>query len=220
MITVLFENDDMLAVNKPEGLLCIPGRDGKETSLVAQLSGLYGKKLYVVHRLDREVSGVMLFAKHADAHRYLNGLFEKRQINKTYVLVAHGTITEPVQIIEAPIREFGSGRMGVDEKSGKPSTTRIAVIAQSSGYTLMKAYPLTGRRHQIRAHLYHIGHPIAGDLKYGDKAIQQATPRLILHAFSLSFVLLSNESITVTCQPPLSFTSVLEQMGFSAEIPL
>jgi RluA family pseudouridine synthase len=220
MVPVLFENDDILVVNKPEGLLCIPGRDGKETSLATQLTELAGHKIYVVHRLDREVSGVMLFAKHANAHRYLNGLFEKRQINKTYVLVAHGNIAEPIQSINAPLREFGSGRMGVDDQLGKPSTTRIAAISQSCGYTLVKAYPLTGRRHQIRVHMYHIGHPIAGDLKYGDKTLQQTIPRLMLHAFSLSFVSSSNEPITVTIQPPVSFTEVLEKMGFCAEIPL
>jgi RluA family pseudouridine synthase len=219
MIPILFENDDILAINKAEGMLCIPGRDGKEQSIVEQLSEQYGTKMYVVHRLDREVSGVMLYAKNAQAHRYLNGLFETRQIHKTYLLAAHGIFAEQSGTIDAPLREFGSGRMGVDEKTGKPSSTRYRVLAANETYSLAQAFPLTGRRHQIRVHLYSIGHSIVGDMKYGDKTLQQQFPRLMLHAYSLAFDLPNKEPLSITVVPPESYTNALETLKLPSITP-
>jgi len=216
MIPILFENDDILAINKPEGMLCIPGRGDKEPTIVELLSEQFGSKIFVVHRLDREVSGVMLFAKNAQSHRYLNGLFEKKQIHKTYLLAAHGTFSEQSGTIDAPLREFGSGRMGVDDKKGKPSATRYSVISANTSYSLVKAFPLTGRRHQIRVHLYSIGHSIVGDKKYGDKTVQEKYPHLMLHAYSIAFDLPSQEPLCVTVQPPETFMSGLTALGFDA----
>jgi RluA family pseudouridine synthase len=210
-IATLFENDDVLAVHKPEGLASIPG-DTRETSLLALLAPRVAGKLYVVHRLDKEASGVILFARNATAHKCLNAQFSSRGVRKTYVALTHGVITEARGIIDGPLREFGSGRMGVDVQRGKRSVTEFEVIERLAAYTLLKAHPLTGRRHQIRVHLYSIGHPIVGDLRYGDRAAQRRFPRLMLHAQAIAFRLPTGEEVTVEAPLPESFQTVVESI--------
>jgi 23S rRNA-/tRNA-specific pseudouridylate synthase len=111
----------------------------------------------------------------------LNEAFEQRRIIKTYLALVHGRVGPNEGVVDQPIREFGSGRMGVSP-SGKPSITTYRVLERLGAFTLLEANPQTGRRHQIRVHLYHIGHPIVGDLRYGDRAVQQRFCRLMLHA--------------------------------------
>jgi RluA family pseudouridine synthase len=172
----------------------------------------YAGKLFPVHRLDRGASGVIVFAKNAAAHRELNGQFDRREVRKTYVALVDGVPATNRGQINAPIREFGSGRMGVDPKRGKPSSTEWKVAERLEGATLLRVSPLTGRRHQIRVHLYHIGHPILGDLRYGDRALQERFPRLMLHARSLEFSLPAGERVTVEAPPPPSFETVLARL--------
>jgi tRNA pseudouridine32 synthase / 23S rRNA pseudouridine746 synthase len=136
----------------------------------------------VVHRLDKEASGIILFAKNASMHQYLNIRFGERAVKKSYLALVFGELQEPSGNIKKRLREFGSGRMGVDDARGKESFTAFQVLKQLSGYTLLRLLPTTGRRHQLRVHLYSIGHPIVGDTRYGDKALQQGFPRLMLHA--------------------------------------
>jgi tRNA pseudouridine32 synthase / 23S rRNA pseudouridine746 synthase len=187
MIPILYEDEDILAIDKPSGVSSIPERDLAVDSVVALLEKQLGRKLFVVHRLDKEVSGVMLFAKTPAAHRLLNGEFMDRRVCKTYLALVHGMMEDERGSMEKPIRQFGSGRMGVDESKGKPSRTDYAVIKKSDRFTCVEARPLTGRRHQIRVHLYHGGHPIVGDRMYGDKTVQAAFPRLMLHAKAIAF---------------------------------
>jgi len=212
MIPILFENEDILVVNKPEGLASIPeGNKGKDC-LISLLSSVFPRRLYVVHRLDKEASGVILFAKNAAAHKYLNEQFSSRSVRKTYVALTHGAIEETSGIIDKPLRQFGSGRMGVDLQRGKPCTTKFRVRERLGAYTLVEAYPLTGRRHQIRVHFYSIGHPIVGDLRYGDKAVQRTFPRLMLHAQKITLQLPSGEGVTIEAPIPESFWSVIEMV--------
>ena len=123
MIPILLENDDILAVHKPEHLASIPERTEGKECLVSLLSSMFKGKLYVVHRLDKEVSGVILLAKNAATHRYLNDQFAHRQVRKTYVLMTHGVIDRDRGMTDRAIRPFGSGRMGIDEQRGKASVT-------------------------------------------------------------------------------------------------
>jgi len=206
-IRVLFENGDLLAVDKPEGVVSIAeaGKGGLPELLEDVLAG----KLYPVHRLDRGASGVIVFAKSADAHRHLNGQFDRREVRKTYLALVHGVVGVNRGSINAPIREFGSGRMGVDARRGKPSSTEWKVAEKLPAATLIRVQPATGRRHQIRVHLYHIGHPIVGDLKYGNRALQERFPRLMLHALEIEFALPSGERVTVEAPVPPSFEEVL-----------
>lgn len=212
MIPVLFANDDLLAVNKPEGLASIPEGDKGRDCLLALLESGGTGRLYVVHRLDKEVSGVILFARNAAAHKHLNEQFRQRTVSKTYVALVHGVIAANSGTIDQPIREFGSGRMGVDRQRGKPCLTEFQVSERLAAYTLLQAYPLTGRRHQLRVHFYSLGHPIVGDRRYGDKAAQLAFPRLMLHAQEIAFPLPTGEQITVQAPVPESFWEVVDRI--------
>jgi tRNA pseudouridine32 synthase / 23S rRNA pseudouridine746 synthase len=202
MILPLFEGDDVLAVNKPEGLASIPERDTTQESLLSLLSAARQTKLYIVHRLDKEVSGVIIFAKNAAAHRFLNEQFSHHTVRKTYRAVVHGVMAQESGTIDVPLRQFGSGRMGVDSKRGKVSITNFNVLKRFDACTLVEVHPLTGRRHQIRVHLYSIGHAIVGDPLYGEKAIQCYFPRLMLHAQRVEFRLPSGNEITIEAPVP------------------
>ncbi len=206
-IRVLFENDDYLAVDKPEGVVSVA--EAGKGGLPELLKDLFPGKLYPVHRLDRGASGVIVFAKNAVAHRHLNGEFDRREVRKIYQALVDGAVAANHGRINAPLREFGSGRMGVDPKRGKPSSTEWKLAERLEGATLVRAQPATGRRHQIRVHLYHIGHPILGDLRYGNRARQERIPRLMLHALEVEFALPSGERVTVEAPVPRSFEEVL-----------
>jgi len=212
MIDVLFEDEDVLAVDKPEGLAVVPERDLARPCLVTVLARQLPCRLLVVHRLDKEVSGVMLLAKHAQAHRTLKNLFSTRQVCKTYVALVHGVVPKDQGEIDRPIREFGSGRMGIDPDQGKPSLTKYRVLQRLQGTTLLEVCPITGRRHQIRVHLYAIDHPVVGDLRYGDKALQGGFTRLMLHSLRVCLSLPSGREIAVESPIPPSFRAVLEAL--------
>jgi RluA family pseudouridine synthase len=212
-IPVLFENDDIIAVDKPEKLASIPERNREKVSLLKLLSETLERKLYTVHRLDKQVSGVILFAKTPEAHRQLNLLFEHRQVHKTYMALVHGEIAGQRGVIDKPLRCFGSGRMGEDADKGKPCVTEFTVEERLTGYTRVKVNPLTGRKHQIRAHFFGIGHPIVGDTLYGDKSLQKTFPRLMLHALSIRLLLAPvGQDVAVTSEIPISFSEVLRSI--------
>lgn len=204
---ILYQDDDYLAVDKPEGVLSISeaGRGG----LPGLLEDVHPGKLYPVHRLDREAGGVIVFARNAAAHRHLNTEFDRRAVRKTYLVLVHGTLAEASGHVDRPIREFGSGRMGVDPERGKPSVTDWELVERFGAFTLVIARPATGRRHQIRVHFYSLGHPVVGDRKYGDRGLQERFPRLMLHALSIEFALPAGGRVTVEAPPPPSFEAVL-----------
>lgn len=214
---ILFESPDYIAVNKPEHLASIPcpGQD----CLLDMLKKDFPGGLLPVHRLDKEASGVMIFARTPEAHRHLNIQFEDREVSKTYLLLVHGVMKGPKARIEKPIREFGSGRMGVDPKRGKPSVTEYRIKDKFAGLTLVEAHPLTGRRHQLRVHFYSIGHPIAGDPTYGDKPDPALFPRLMLHAAQISFALPSGEIVLIEAPLPPSFTDILDRLRADKKKP-
>ena len=210
-LPVLFENDDLLAVDKPEGLPVIPTREPGAPCVIAMLAA-GGMRPYVVHRIDKDASGVLLVAKTPAMHRYLNARFESRDVRKGYLLVTHGRLRKPQGRILARIRQFGSHRMGVDPKSGKASLTQYRVIEPLGKYDLVSAHPVTGRRHQLRVHFYDLGHAIVGDLWYGDPELQRAYPRLMLHARTVALALPDGKPLRVTAPPPASFRSALETL--------
>jgi len=209
VLPILFENDDLLAVDKPEGLAVIPERAPGAPCVMRLLEAERGGRLFVVHRIDKDVSGVLLVAKTAAAHRHLNGLFETRRVRKTYLAVVHGRIAVAQGRIAAPIRQFGSSRMGVDARAGKPSLTLYRVTGTFGRFTEVAAHPITGRRHQLRVHFYRLGHPIAGDLWYGEVELQRVCPRLMLHARSVALALPDGSPAHITAPPPASFAAAL-----------
>lgn len=212
MIPLLFEDADVLAVNKPEGLASIPERDPSQESLLSLLSTDRPTKLYVVHRLDKEVSGVLIFAKHATAHTFLNEQFSHHTVRKTYRAIVHGAMAQASGTIDLPLRQFGSGRMGVDRKRGKESVTSFHVLQRFAAHTLLEVQPVTGRRHQIRVHLHSLGHAIVGDPLYGEKEARQQFPRLMLHAQRLAVQLPSSDEVVIEALVPESFNQVLQNL--------
>ncbi len=210
-IRVLFEDDDFLAVDKPEGLASIPERDPGRPCLVRILGQRTGRRLFVVHRLDKGASGVLLFAKTPQAHRVLNDQFSTRRVAKRYLALVHGVMAPEAGVIRTPLRLYGSGRMGV-HRGGKPCVTGFEMIEPLPRFTLLEVRPETGRRHQIRAHLYSIGHPVVGDTRYGPRQLQEEFPRLMLHAAGLRFTSPSGKEISIESPLPASFSSVLERL--------
>ena len=208
---ILFEDQGILAVSKTAGDLVIPGRGGSDESLVDRLSRERKEKLFIVHRLDREASGVVLFARDRESHRYLSGLFAGRRVHKAYWAVVQGEMAGD-GVITSPIHAFGSGRMGVDGR-GKPSETRYRVRKRLPGAAWVEAEPLTGRRHQIRVHLYSLGHPLLGETRYGRGFPVGGVSRLMLHALKLVFPWNGKEAFEVFCPPGRDFMDILENLG-------
>jgi RluA family pseudouridine synthase len=206
---ILYEDDGLLAVSKASGDLVIPGRGTEGPSLVERLSERLGGKLFVVHRLDRGASGLVLFARDRQSHRILSGLFEGRRVRKTYWAVVEGEVEQRDGLVDRPIRAFGSGRMGMDGR-GKPSETRFRVLERYSRASWLEVNPLTGRRHQIRVHLFAVGHPILGDTRYGSGFPVGGAPRLMLHALRLAFPWKGNDSFEISCSPAGDFLKFLE----------
>ena len=132
-IDIVYEDESIVAVNKPEGLASISENDTSIATLHSLLENKLSQKVFVVHRLDKEVSGVILFAKNAKTHKLLNQQFAERIVKKSYTALVHGNVKEDDGIINKPIREFGSGRMGIDDRKGKPSSSTI-----SESYPLRK----------------------------------------------------------------------------------
>lgn len=205
MALVVQETVDWIAAAKPEGLDTIPA-EGRSGCLLSLLSELRKERLMVVHRLDREVSGVVIFARNAAAHRRLNIEFEERRVTKTYLAAVAGVPEEEKGTVDAPLREFGSGRVGVDAERGKASITRWRAIERAATATLVEVRPETGRRHQIRAHLYHVGHPVLGDARYGSPESAALCHRLMLHALEISFADRDRSPVVIRVEPPPSFS--------------
>jgi tRNA pseudouridine32 synthase/23S rRNA pseudouridine746 synthase len=215
-LEVLFEDERLIAVAKPAGVAVAAGGGvAPEETLQAQVDSHIGAKAYIVHRLDRETSGVMVFAKTAESHRHLSLQFQGREVKKRYLALVGGHLEGREGTITAPIREFGSGRVGVDPQ-GKEANTRWEVRERLQGADLLEVTPLTGRRHQIRVHLYSIGHPILGDRRYGADRPVGGAPRLMLHATEL---ILANGLRVVAATPPDFAPVVDEWRGDGALVP-
>ena len=201
---VLFEDRHLVILNKYSGIPVIPQRhrtSGDVVSLRERLEQITGEKIFVVHRIDRDTSGCIVFCRTARVHRMISMQFERRIVKKEYLVMVQGTMAGS-DTIDVPLRQFGSGRMGISN-DGKPSRTEISVLEQLPGATLLKARPLTGRRHQIRVHLYHRGNPVLGDRLYGTNRPVGGCERMMLHAASISFYYPEGQLFTITA--PVDF---------------
>lgn len=210
-IEIVKEGPDLLVVNKPSGLLTMPARGdlARAKHLVGLLHQRFGK-VFVVHRLDRDASGLILFARTEKAHRYYSGLFETRAVEKHYLVAAEGRVAEKRGEIDKPLKERGSGRVSV-AFDGKAAVTRYEVLERHKTATVLDVSISTGRRHQIRAHLYSIGNPVIGDRLYGDGVKQAKYPRLMLHAWKLRFNDMATcKPVSFEADPPEDFMGVLK----------
>lgn len=228
---IIAETDNWVAVNKPSGLLSIPDREGKEVSLKVLLKEKYGD-IYTVHRIDKDTSGLIIFAKNEAAHKHLSKQFEERHTKKIYQGLVLGSPALPAGSIDASIMEHPAqnGTMIVQRK-GKEALTDYEVLADFGIYSLVQFRIHTGRTHQIRVHMKDLGYPIVCDPLYGDgkplllSAIKskfklsknelEERPilgRLALHAFQLSFTDLDSKIIELEAPLHKDMRATLQQL--------
>ncbi len=185
-VTVVYADDDLVVVNKPSGLLSVPGRFVKDCVLSRMLFDY--PDVRIVHRLDLDTSGLLMLANSDVAVRDLNRQFRERHIGKTYEALVFGEVTMDSGEITLPIRPDPNNRprQVVDHAQGKQALTRYKVMAREAGITRLTLHPVTGRSHQLRIHLAEIGHPILGCDLYAHEQAFKAASRLCLHARELA----------------------------------
>ena len=220
---IIHEDDRLIVLDKPAGLSVLPDGWEKESQyLVRLLEERYGK-IYVVHRLDKITSGVMVFARDAETHRALNIQFENHEAQKTYHAIVEGNPKWEEKVAKHPLRaNVGhKHRTMVDDKRGKPSETRFRVIKRYQARTeqgrseaaLVEAKPMTGRTHQIRVHAYALGHPLVEDVLYGSRD-RYGIPRPMLHAQTLSLIHpTTKERVKFSAPHPVDFEDAIKIIG-------
>ncbi len=241
-IKIIYEDNDILILDKPSGLLTHPkNKNDQSKSVVSWLlknrpsvkdvgdpstgSGQANLRPGIVHRLDRETSGLLLVAKNQKSFEYLKKLFQERKIKKTYVALVYGRLKNKKSIIETPLGKLGTKQTtrihGKKELQEKNAITEYDVIEEyspptsySMPLTLLEIRPLTGRTHQIRVHLKSIGHPLVCDPLYAGKKLTcpPELGRLFLHAQKLSFVSPAGESLTVETDLPPELADFLKNL--------
>ncbi|MDZ4394429.1 RluA family pseudouridine synthase [Cypionkella sp.] len=186
-LDILYQDAQIIVVNKPAGLLSVPGKlEGREDCLVSRLQAAHWDTL-LVHRLDCDTSGVMIFARTKQAQGFLGQEFEKRRAKKTYIAEVYGALTPDQGHIDLPLCADWPNRprQMVDHTHGRPAQTDWHVISRGPETTRVRLFPLTGRSHQLRVHMLAQGCPILGDPIYASGKARDF-PRLMLHAESLS----------------------------------
>ena len=220
---IIYEDTHLIVVDKPAGLSVLPDGWEKDSEyLVKMLEEQYGasladsgQRIFIVHRLDKITSGVMVFARDSDTHRALNIQFENHEAQKTYHAVLEGNPKWEEKVAKHPLRaNVGhKHRTMVDDKNGKPSETRFRVIKRFPESALVEAKPMTGRTHQIRVHAYALGHPLVEDVLYGARD-QYGFLRPMLHAQTLSFIHpATRESVKFSAPHPTDFEEALKVLG-------
>lgn len=201
-LEIIYQDDAMVVLNKPSGLLSVPGKaDAHKDCLISRVQRVFPTAT-VVHRLDMATSGLMVMALTKDAHRHISRQFEKRETRKTYIARVYGDVEVPKGEIDLPLICDWPNRpkQMVDHERGKPALTRYEVLHRADGITTVALYPVTGRSHQLRVHMLSLGHPILGDRLYAHDDALALAPRLQLHALRLSI----SHPVTDT---PLTFES-------------
>ena len=228
LFEIIFEDADLLVINKPAGLACHPTKGDAYSSLISRVRLHVGSDIHpqLINRLDRETSGVTLVAKNASTALAIRRIWESREVQKMYLAIVHGHVSED-GVVEAPLGRDEASPVAIKDKvrsDGAPSTTHYRVLLRFEGaeglFTCLEVKLLTGRKHQIRIHLAHIGHPIVGDKLYGldenmyldfvkyrltdEQKRKLILPHQALHAASVTF-----ESRTFRARPETWFTNFL-----------
>ncbi len=228
-ISIVYEDDDLVVINKPWGLLTHPkNKTDQSESVVSWLLEKYPQinkvgddsiRPGIVHRLDKETSGLLIITKTQLAFEYLKKLFQERKIKKTYLALVHGILKNKSGRIEISLGKLGTRQTtrihGKHELEEKTAITNYKVLKEYSAYSLLEVSPLTGRTHQIRVHLKSIGHPVVCDPIYGlKKSICPPTlGRLFLHANKLTFTTPTGQALALEVDPPSELTDFLKTLS-------
>ena len=225
---ILYEDENIIVVNKAAGILVIPDQHTQETqTLLGKLKKFTNQKIWVIHRVDRDTTGVLVFAKNANAHKFISMQFENRTVTKKYTALVNGVIEENEGIIDKNI--LVEARSVTISEFGATAQTKYKVIERFKNYTLVDVYPITGRRHQIRIHFWYLGHPLAIDAEYGSSeaillsslkkkykikkdAERPLINRLTLHASDLTLEVPDKGLKTFHAPLPDDFTLTLKQL--------
>ena len=223
-LDIVYEDADLLVVNKPKGMVVHPAPGNYSGTLVNalmyhcgdQLSGINGElRPGIVHRIDKNTSGLLAVAKSDIAHAGLSAQIADHSFTREYLAVAYGNIKEDERTVDAPIGRHKTDRkrMCVTQQNSKPAVTHLRVLERFGDFTYISCRLETGRTHQIRVHLAYIGHPIAGDDVYGPKKLITSLGGQCLHAYRLGFVHpVTGEYMEFTADPPDSFTAFLTKL--------
>ena len=223
-LDVVYEDDDVIVVNKPKGLVVHPAPGHPDGTLVNalihhcgdSLSGVGGEKRPgIVHRIDKDTSGLLIVAKNDFAHLALSAQLADRSLSRVYEAVVRGGMREDSGTVNAPIGRHPTDRkkMAVTQKGSRSAVTHWEVIARYRGYTHIRCRLETGRTHQIRVHMAHIGHPLLGDALYGAPSPDKGLSGQCLHARELKFIHpRTGEHVVISTDLPEYFTSVLHRL--------
>jgi len=224
-LDIVFENADLVIVNKPAGMVVHPAPGHSSGTLVhaalgsfSDLQGIGGElRPGIVHRLDKDTSGLIIIAKNERAHRWLQDQFRLRRVEKTYLALVDGKPPTPTGRVEAAIARDPAHRKQmavVSEGRGRSAVTEYKTVTQFPHHTLIEAHPLTGRTHQIRLHMAFLGCPITGDRIYGHKKTSLEIERHFLHAARISIILPGEaEPSTFSATLPLDLQKVIDELS-------
>lgn len=220
-LDIVYEDDELLVINKPRGMVVHPAPGNSTGTLVnavlfhcnGKLSGINGKmRPGIVHRIDKDTTGLLVVAKTNDAHQFLSDQLTDRSLSREYYALVHGNIKEDSGMVDAPIARSENDRkkMTVTYKNSREAVTDFFVEERFGIYTLVRCKLRTGRTHQIRVHMKHIGHPIVGDKTYGVKKEEFNLTGQLLHAGKIGFIHpVTNEKVYYTAPLPEDFEKVL-----------
>lgn len=203
-LTILYQDDDLLIVNKPSELLTVPGKDPKHADcLISRVNRVF-PTAKIVHRLDMATSGIICLAMNKAAHRHLSMQFQERQTAKRYIARVYGKLEQATGSVDLPLICDWPNRpkQMVDHENGKPSLTHFQVLEYEKNASRVELTPITGRSHQLRVHMLSLGHPILGDRLYAHPDALAGAPRLQLHAQMLELAHPGNgQSMTFEIEP-------------------
>lgn len=204
-LNILYQDDEILVLDKQSGLLTVPGKDPSLWDCVEYRARKTWPTAGIVHRLDKDTSGVLVMALNKRAHGRIGSQFEHRKTTKSYVARVAGLMEQDSGLVDLPLATDWDNkpRQRVDYENGRASQTEWSVMEREADVTRVRLHPLTGRTHQLRVHMKAIGHVILGDAFYGDEATLKAAPRLQLHAAELGFTHpTTNEFMTFVAPTP------------------
>jgi len=224
---IIFEDIDYLAINKPAGISTL--EDRSDDLHLLSMAKDYLQDIQVCHRIDKDTSGVLVFAKNPESYKHLSLQFQNREVNKTYHAVVKGQTAFNKHLVSVPLYVKNQGKVKWDQKSGKESITYYSTIENFTANSLLECIPITGRRHQIRVHLNYLNYSIVGDTMYDGDLLylsqikrkykpgqQEEKPiinRMALHAKLIDFKTKDNTPITIEASYPKDFRILLKQLN-------